>query len=268
MSGIKLVISDVDGTLVTTDKRLTDASCRAAAALAARGIGFTVTSSRPPFGLRMLVEPLALKLPIGAFNGGMIVDPAMTVLEQRLIPQAAAKRCLDVLAQFDVEPWLFTVDKWTVRNSALSYVAREQRTIQTDPNIVSDFAPFLAQAGKIVGVSEDFERLARCEAAMQEALGATASAARSQRYYLDITPPHLDKGTFVDALSKRLNIAKDAIVTIGDMPNDLAMFRRSGRSIAMGNADDSVKREAQDVTRSNEEDGFAWAVEKIILASG
>ena len=126
MSGIKLVISDVDGTLVTNDKRLTDASCRAAATLAARGIGFTVTSSRPPFGLRMLVEPLALKLPIGAFNGGMIVDPAMAIVEQHLIPQAAAKRCLDVLSQFDVEPWLFTKDKWTVRNGALSYVARKK----------------------------------------------------------------------------------------------------------------------------------------------
>jgi len=89
MGAIKLVISDVDGTLVTNDKRLTEASKQAVAALAARGIGFTVVSSRPPFGMRMLLEPLSLNLPIGAFNGGLVTDSKLATLEQHLIPRAA-----------------------------------------------------------------------------------------------------------------------------------------------------------------------------------
>ena len=62
MAAVDLVVSDVDGTLVTPDKQLTEASRRAVARLAEAGIGFTITSSRPPFGLKMLVAPLALSM--------------------------------------------------------------------------------------------------------------------------------------------------------------------------------------------------------------
>ncbi len=85
MTPIKLLISDVDGTLVTKDKRLTPASIEAVRELRARGIQFSVTSSRPPFGMRMLREPLNLDLPMGAFNGSSIVRPDLTVDEQQTI---------------------------------------------------------------------------------------------------------------------------------------------------------------------------------------
>ena len=102
------------------------------------------------------------------------------------------------------------------------------------------------------------------EAAMQQALGDDAVAVRSQNYYLDITPPGQNKGTFVAAMAKRLDISLDAIATIGDMQNDLPMFKVSGLSVAMGNATDDVKAKATDVTTSNEEEGFAGAVELIL----
>ena len=99
---------------------------------------------------------------------------------------------------------------------------------------------------------------------MRETLGATANAVRSQTYYLDVTPPGCDKGTFVQAMARREAISTDAIATIGDMQNDLAMFRASGLSIAMGNAADNVKQQATLVTTSNEQEGFAGAVELIL----
>jgi hydroxymethylpyrimidine pyrophosphatase-like HAD family hydrolase len=99
---------------------------------------------------------------------------------------------------------------------------------------------------------------------MQQALGTQAAAIRSQSYYLDITPPGYDKGTFVEAMAKRSGISTDTIATIGDMQNDLAMFKVSGLSIAMGNATDDVKRQASHVTTSNEDEGFAGAVDFIL----
>jgi hydroxymethylpyrimidine pyrophosphatase-like HAD family hydrolase len=99
---------------------------------------------------------------------------------------------------------------------------------------------------------------------MQKALGAEATVIRSQSYYLDITPPGCDKGTFVQAMARRLGIATDAVATIGDMQNDLAMFRNSGLSFAMGNATDDVKKVATHVTTSNENEGFAGAMEMIL----
>jgi hydroxymethylpyrimidine pyrophosphatase-like HAD family hydrolase len=99
---------------------------------------------------------------------------------------------------------------------------------------------------------------------MKQAVGSEAMAVRSQTYYLDVTPPGHDKGTFVAAMEKRLGISSDAVVTIGDMENDLPMFAKSGISFAMGNAADEIKKHATHVTDSNEHDGFARAMETVL----
>jgi Cof subfamily protein (haloacid dehalogenase superfamily) len=264
MTRIALVVSDVDGTLLTKDKVLTEAAKAAVHQLHKAGIGFTITSSRPTIGMRFLIEPLQIKLPIGPFNGSSIVDPQLRPVEQHLIPLPAVQRCLEVLNEFGVDIWLFTNDLWLTRNGNGEYVAHEQHTIRADPTIVADFTPYLSAACKIVGASSDAALLQRCEAAMQKALGAEANAVRSQSYYLDITPPGHDKGTFVQAIAKRLGVATDTVATIGDMQNDLAMFRQSGLSFAMGNATDDVKKVATHVTTSNENEGFAGAMEMIL----
>jgi Cof subfamily protein (haloacid dehalogenase superfamily) len=264
MTRIALVVSDVDGTLLTKDKLLTDGAKAAARRLHEAGIGFTLTSSRPTIGMRFLIEPLSITLPVGAFNGSCIVDPQMHPIEQHLIPAAAVERSIEVLNEFGVDIWLFTIDQWLTRNPGGEYVPNEKRAIRADPVIVTDFTPYLAAACKIVGSSSDPELLRRCETAMQQAVGEQATAVRSQSYYLDVTPPGCDKGTFVEAIAKRLGISTDAVATIGDMQNDLAMFRKSGLSIAMGNATDDVKKQATHVTASNEDEGFAGAIDLIL----
>jgi len=264
MTRIAIVVSDVDGTLLTKDKTLTDGARAAVQRLHDAGIGFTITSSRPTIGMRFLIEPLAIALPVGAFNGSCIVDPQLNVVEQHLIPASAAQQSLDVLNQFGIDIWLFTSDLWLTRRGDGEYVPHEKRAIRADPTIVGDFAPYLSGACKIVGSSADAGLLQRCEVAMQRALGAEATAVRSQTYYLDITPPGCDKGTFVQAIAKRQSISTDAVAAIGDMQNDLAMFKKSGVSIAMGNATDDVKKLATHVTASNENEGFAGAVDIIL----
>jgi Cof subfamily protein (haloacid dehalogenase superfamily) len=264
MSRISLVISDVDGSLVTPDKRLTEAAIKAVKDLNEKNIGFTITSSRPAFGMRMLVEPLGLRLPFGAFNGSLIVDPALKVLQKTVIPASATRIAIDALKASGVDIWLFTADRWLITRDDGHYAQHEQRTILTDAVVVSSFDDFVNGACKIVGVSADPEKLARCEIAVQTALAGQASAIRSQSYYLDITPAGQDKGTFVETMAKRLDISPRNIATIGDMQNDLAMFGKSGLSFAMGNADDAVKAQATCVTDSNENDGFAKAIDRII----
>jgi Cof subfamily protein (haloacid dehalogenase superfamily) len=264
MSRVALVVSDVDGTLLTKDKTLTEAAKDAVRRLHAAGIGFTITSSRPTIGMRFLIELLQIRLPVGAFNGSCIVDPELNPIEQHLIAESAARRCIDSLDEFGTDIWLFTSDRWLTRDGNGRYVPLEKRAIRADPTIVTDFAPYLASACKIVGSSADAALLQRCEIAMQEALGAQATAVRSQTYYLDITAPGCDKGTFVKTIAARLGLSTAAVATIGDMQNDLPMFRTSGLSFAMGNATDDVKKAATHVTASNEEEGFARAIEMIL----
>jgi hypothetical protein len=264
MTRIALVVSDVDGTLLTDDKTLTERARRAARRLHRAGIGFTVVSSRPTVGMGFLIEPLAITLPIGAFNGSSTVDAGLKPIEQHLVPTSVAQQSLDVLEQFGVDIWLFTNEKWLTRNPYGEYVPLEKRAIRHDPTIVADFAPYLASACKIVGASSDALLLQRCEAAMRQAVGTQATAVRSQTYYLDISPPGHDKGTFVEAIAGRLGVSTNAVATIGDMQNDLPMFKKSGLSIAMGNATDDIKKQATEVTASNEDEGFAKAIEMIL----
>jgi Cof subfamily protein (haloacid dehalogenase superfamily) len=268
MTRIALVVSDVDGTLLTKDKTLTEGAKGAVRRLHEAGIGFTITSSRPAIGMRFLIEPLAITLPVGAFNGSYIVDPQLKPIEQHLIPASAAQRSLDVLNEFGIDIWLFTSDLWLTRHGDGEYVPHEIRAIRADPTVVDDFAPYLTAACKIVGSSADAALLQRCEVTMQQALGAQATAVRSQSYYLDVTPPGYDKGTFVRAMAKRQGISTEAVATIGDMQNDLAMFKTSGVSIAMGNATANIKKLATHVTTSNEDEGFAGAVDIILKNNG
>lgn len=265
MTAISLVISDVDGTLVTPDKQITTASAHAAQLLYEKGIGLTVVSSRPPIGLRMLVEPLSLKLPMGAFSGSTIVSPDLAVIEQHFVPASAARQSADVLAAFGVDIWLYTGRGWLIRDPGGHYISNERRTLRADPLVVPDFSAHFAQAFKIVGSSRDFARLAECETAVRKALGDQAFVARSQPYYLDITPPGRDKGTFLESISKRLAVPPRAIAVIGDGDNDLAMFRKAGVSIAMGNASDEVKSRATHAAAANTEEGFARAIEQYVI---
>src|ERR1700760_2109584 len=103
MTRIALVVSDVDGTLLTKEKILTDRAIAAVRKLHERNIGFTITSSRPTIGMKFLIEPLGLTLPIGAFNGSCIVDPSLNPVEQHLIPEAAAGRAIEILSEFGAE---------------------------------------------------------------------------------------------------------------------------------------------------------------------
>ena len=265
---ISLVLADVDGTLVTEQKVLTDRARRAVAALRARGIKFAITSGRPPRGMAMLIEPLALDMPIAGFNGGLFVEPDLRVLDQKTIPAAIARRALALLGVHGLDAWLYTAEHWLVVDPDGPHVARETDTVRFPPKVVRAYDGVLDRAVKIVGVSDDHARVRRCETAAQAALGSDASARRSQPYYLDITNRDANKGAVLAYLARHSRIPPAEIATIGDQPNDTLMFERSGFSIAMGNASDEVKARADAVTASHDDDGFAKAMERFILDDG
>jgi Cof subfamily protein (haloacid dehalogenase superfamily) len=262
---VQLVIADVDGTLVTQDKVLTERAREAVRKMLAAGIAFTITSGRPPLGMKMLIEPLGLKDAIAAFNGGVIVSPDLSVLQQHLLPQAAAQSACEIIVQHQLDVWLYTDKDWFVRKRQGPHVDREEWTVKFPPKVAASYDGLLGRTAKLVGVSDDYAAVARCEQDVQKQCGTQVSASRSQPYYLDVTHPQANKGEVVSALSQMLKIPPEKIATIGDGPNDVLMFRRSGMSIAMGNAAEEVKKAAKFVTASNQEEGFAQAMEEFIL---
>jgi Cof subfamily protein (haloacid dehalogenase superfamily) len=264
---IRMLIADVDGTLVTQEKVLTKRAADAVLRLHDAGIEFSVTSGRPPLGMAMLIDPLKLTQPLAAFNGGVLIKPDLaTVVDQKVLPAGVPEKVIEAIENHGLDVWVYTDTGWFVRDPNAAHVAREQWTVKFPPSVVKTFAGLLGRVAKIVGISDDLDRVAKCEKDVQQAGGTHISAARSQPYYLDVTHPQANKGGVVLAMSKLLKIPAEVIATIGDMPNDVLMFEKSGVSIAMGNASSEVQASATYVTSTNEEEGFANAIEKFVLS--
>jgi len=275
---IRLLLADVDGTLVTHEKVLTQRARAAVANMRSAGIQFAITSGRPPRGMEMLVAPLALTTPIAAFNGGMFVKPDLSVIEQRVLQADVIEPAMETMRKHGLDSWIYRGTEWFVRDRHGPHVDREEWTVKFPPTVVSNFESLTNDVAKLVGVSDDLEAVRKCETAVREQFAAKVhtrqtnpqretlvSAARSQPYYLDVTHPEANKGYVVTRLSEMLRIPTQQIATIGDMPNDMAMFEKSGISIAMGQAAEEVRSAATHTTSSSEEEGFAKAVEDYVL---
>jgi Cof subfamily protein (haloacid dehalogenase superfamily) len=265
-STIKLLLADVDGTLVTPDKVLTDRAVDAVRRLGEAGILFAVTSGRPPRGMSMLIEPLNLTTPIAAFNGGILVNRDMSVIEQRVVPEDLVVPVAELNASFGLDTWVYRGADWYVPDPKGAHVARETATVRFDPTVMASLDGLTTDVTKLVGVSDDLDAVARASEAAHDRFGDHVAAARSQPYYLDVTHPDANKGAVAQYLARTQEIPTDSIATIGDMPNDVLMFAHSGLSIAMGNASLEVQHAARRVTASNADEGFAAAVERFILS--
>ena len=273
MSGptIRLLLADVDGTLVTPDKQLTDRTVNAVHRLHDAGILFAITSGRPPRGMAMLTAPLQLTTPIAAFNGGVIIDTDMTVLQQRTLPADLVVPIADLMHSHGLDVWVYRGKDWYVADPDGPHVHREARTVRFAPMIMRGLDHllddhFTDDVAKLAGVSDDHQAVSRATEGAQHKFGDHVTAATSQPYYLDVTHPDANKGAVARYLAHRYGLSCEQIATIGDMPNDVLMFAHSGLSIAMGNADPEVKRAARRTTTPNDDEGFARAVDRYILA--
>lgn len=266
---ISLLLSDVDGTLLTKEKVLTERSKKAVDNLYQAGIKFSLTSSRSPRGLAALIEQLQITTPVGAFNGAIFAKPDLTVLRETTLSNQFPQKIVEIIIQYGLDVWLYRGNDWFVSSDKNAHVEREKSITRVSPIIINDCLHLdnnlTNDMAKIVGVSDNDSAVAACEVELQNLFNGNVNAHRSQSYFLDVTDPAANKGATVDMLARYLDIDTKEIATIGDMFNDVSMFKQSGLSIAMGNATEQVQKQAQYVTATNEEEGFAKAVEHFIL---
>jgi Cof subfamily protein (haloacid dehalogenase superfamily) len=262
---IQLVLADVDGTLVMPDKTLTERSRTAVRKLGEANIAFAITSGRPPRGMSMLLEPLALRTPVAGFNGGVLASPDMTWFEVRAV---APKLVAPIVRHFidrGLDAWIYQWNDWFLRDPEAPHAPRERTTVGFAPTVTKDLESHVGGVVKIVGVTDDSAVMEACEEEVRERFGDNVSVARSQPHYLDVTHLDANKGQVLRRLSHEMGIPHEAVATVGDMPNDVLMFALSGLSIAMGQAGEDVKRAAKRVTKPNTQDGFAEAIERYVL---
>ncbi len=204
-ASIRLVLADVDGTLVTPDKVLTDQAVDAVRQLRDANILFAITSGRPPRGMAMLIEPLDLDTPIAAFNGGILVDRDMSVIEQHVIPSDLVVPIADLVTSFGLTVWIYQGADWYVPDPNGPHVDREAWTVKFEPKVMTSVAAHTDGVAKIVGVSDDHDAVEKAAAGAHDRFGDHVAAAASQPYYLDITHPKANKGEVAMYLSAPLS---------------------------------------------------------------
>jgi hypothetical protein len=179
-----------------------------------------------------------------------------------------AQTVADYIHESPLDLWVYTGTDWYVSNPSGPHVQHQEELMGCKATPLRSYDMSQLHVLKLVGVSDDYDAVKRAQAELVSLCCVAISATRSSDYYLDVTHADANKGEVVLTLSKMLNIPTDHIATIGDMPTDVLMFRKSGVSIAMGNAMDDVKAQTTYVTKSNKEDGFAYAIEHFILGAG
>lgn len=261
----RLVISDIDGTLVHNDKSLSDSNAAAIKRLIDAGVLVSLISARPPSGMMRIIEQLDLAGPFGAFNGGTIFRRDGAVITAQRIAPALARPLYALFSKMCAIYWLFADGDWLTNAEDDAHMPREIIAAGVKPITTNNPGDRLARTDKLVAVSDDHALLSRIEAEARQVAGGRVTIARSQSYYLDVTALGANKGDGVTQLARSAGVPLSALAVIGDHDNDLPMFARAGFSVAMGQASKAVKAAADAIARSNDDDGVADAIDCFIL---
>ncbi len=266
----KMIVLDLDGTLTNNKKEITPRTKEALMKAQAKGVKIVLASGRPTYGIMPLAEELELKKNGGfilAFNGGKIIDcsDCRTIFEQKLdetlVPllyHAAKEAGMQIL---------------TYQGEGIAATDKNDKYVQEEARInkmpVEEYDDFLQQLVYPVNkclIVGDPAPLHQLEIKLKKELEGRMDVYRSADYFLECVPLGIDKARSLDRLIATLGITKEEVIACGDGYNDLSMINFSGLGVAMSNAADDIKAQADYVTLSNEEDGIAHVVDKFILS--
>ncbi|MDY3788963.1 Cof-type HAD-IIB family hydrolase [Bacteroides fluxus] len=267
----KLLVLDVDGTLLNEAKEISKRTLAALLKVQHMGVRIVLASGRPTYGLLSIAKTLELGNFGGfivSYNGCQIINAqdGKILFERRINPEMLPY--LEKKAQKNGFDLVTYQDNTLITNAPENDFIRKEAKLndliiidEEEFSTSIDFAPC-----KCVLVSDDEEALIDLENHWKKRLDGTLDAFRSESYFLEVVPPGVDKANTLGVLMEQLGVAREEVIAIGDGVCDVTMLQLAGLGIAMGHSQDSVKVCADYVTASNEEDGVAQAVEKMILA--
>ena len=267
----KLLVLDVDGTLLNDEREISKRTLAALLKVQQMGVRIVLASGRPTYGLMPLAKTLELGNYGGfvlSYNGCQIIraQNGEILFERRINPEMlpylekkARKNGFAIFTYHDDTLITDSPDNEYIKNEAL---LNNLKIIREDEfSTAIDFAPC-----KCMLVSDKEKALIGLEQHWEKRLAGTLDAFRSEPYFLEVVPCGVNKANTLGALLEHLGVTREEVIAVGDGVCDVTMLQLAGMGVAMGHSQDSVKVCADYVTASNEEDGVALAVEKLILA--
>ena len=266
----KILILDIDGTLVNSKKEITPKTHAALMKVQEAGHIIVLASGRPYRGMRQYVEALSLDKKGGyalSFNGGMIIE-CMTgkPVVEKVIPNRFVKPIYEYALKNDIGMVTYEGDTAITGTRIDEYMEYEARLNFLSLVELPDFAEYVDfEVVKCLLTAEPENIAPRCEQELKALFEPKLNVYRSEPYFIEITTNGVDKASTIPELLKLLDIPRENSICCGDGFNDATMVAYAGIGVAMGNAQQIVKDNADYITKGCDEDGLVDVIEKFIL---
>ncbi len=264
----EVLVLDIDGTLTNSEKLISDRTKQAVFDLQERGHKVVLASGRPVPGILPVAKEIKLNEYGGyilAYNGGKIVEAKTgEIIYQKMLPQNYIRLLYEAAEEFDTG--ILTYDKEGVVSGRRmdEYIEIEARINKLPVKVVENFTEYVNYPVNKCLMTGEGLYLADVEKKMKERYGRELSIYRSEPFFLEIMPKHIDKAHSLEVLLNHLGLSNEQMISCGDGYNDLTMIEYAGMGVAMANANDEVKSAADYITLSNDEDGVAHVIEKFM----
>lgn len=268
LAPIKLIATDIDGTLLSPRGIITERSLRAIRAVREKGVTVAIATGRFPENAFLLLEDYGLRLPIIGVNGGRCVDENLQELSSHAMEPEAVRQVLDVLLAADADFFIFgdrsvcAATKQRKHHSELSHGERIK---------AMGLHYYHGREEVEACIQRPVYKFFVCDNVplppLRETLSGIPGIDLTQSWYnnIEIMPTGVDKGLGVRDMAQALRLSMDQVMTLGDQSNDIPMLKAAGWGVAMGNASEEAKSAARRITASNAEEGFALALETYAL---
>ena len=263
----KIIVLDLDGTLTNRDKVITPRTKEALMKAQEAGKIVVLASGRPTAG----VEPLAKELDLARFgsyilsyNGGMITNcKTGEVIFSSLLPVESNKKIMDLAKEYGVDFLTYEGEEIITNNDQCVYAHKESKINHLPLRQVDNMEEHVNFPVAKFLLLDDGDYLATVEPKVKAAMGKNFAVYRSEPYFLELVPQGIDKALSLSVLLENIGMTREEVIAIGDGYNDLSMIKFAGMGVAMGNAQEPVKKAADYITLTNDEDGVAEAIERI-----
>ncbi|MDR0649205.1 MAG: Cof-type HAD-IIB family hydrolase [Synergistaceae bacterium] len=269
MPQVKLIATDLDGTLLDSTGRIPERNLRALREAMARGVAATICTGRMLRSARQFAEQIGINIPLVCYNGAMLAQPDGHPAWSLTLDMGLAKELLAMCLERRVHVQSYVGDDLYVRDADAAVFRDYVKYFGVSGSVVGDdiFNP-PASPTKLLAMAETEEGAIALEGDLKERFGDAIYVTRSLGTFVEMLNPEVNKANALRRLADDLGVAMNDVMAIGDGENDIEMIKSAGVGVAMENGADKIKSVADCIAPTNDENGVAWAIERYALDVG